>query len=191
LDQMYPIEHTTLAKEMIRQGGGVLSEFRSGVKPDKHHFPGRNRIVAGITDATIVIETGIKGGSMITAELANDYNRDVFALPGRTTDLKSAGCNHLIKSNKGVLLTDAAQLVQAMGWEEKAQPLLNSQRKLFIQLSNDEKCVVNILSEKETTHIDELNLRTGLTSSATAAAILNLELQNLIQRLPGKMYRLV
>ena len=96
--------------------GGLLTEFGSGSKPDKHHFPIRNRIVAGMSDAIVVIETGLKGGSMITAELANGYNKDVFAFPGRVHDPKSAGCNQLIRNNKAVLLTDAAQLVSLMGW---------------------------------------------------------------------------
>ena len=102
LDNIYPPEHTALAKDIIKENGGLLTEFRSKTKPDKHNFPSRNRIVAGMSDAAIVIETDIKGGSMITAELANGYNKDVFAFPGRTTDNKSAGCNYLIKNNKAI-----------------------------------------------------------------------------------------
>jgi len=191
LDQMYPPQHALLAKEMVNEGGGILTEFRSGVKPDKHNFPGRNRIVAGISDATIVIETGIKGGSMITADLANGYNRDVFALPGKVTDQKSMGCNQLIQSNKAILLTDAQQFIQVMGWEEKENVQGPRQRILFIELSADEKRVIESLNEKEIMHIDELNLRTGLSNSAIAAAILNLELQNVIETLPGKLYKVI
>ena len=102
LDKIYPSVNTNLAKDMIKHDGGLLSEFFSGTKPDKHNFPLRNRIVAGLCDATVVIETNIKGGSMITAKLADAYNRDVFAVPGRTTDNKSSGCNHLIKNNKAI-----------------------------------------------------------------------------------------
>ena len=139
LDQMYPLQHISLAKEIVKEGGGVLTEYCSGTKPDKHNFPGRNRIVAGISDATIVIETGNKGGSMITADLANGYNRDVFALPGRITDQKSAGCNQLIQRNKAILLSDAQQLIETMGWEQKEKISKQPQRQLFIQLSEDEK----------------------------------------------------
>ena len=121
LDQIYPPEHSNLAKDMLKHGGGLLTEFRSKTKPDKHNFPTRNRIVAGMSDATIVIETGEKGGSMITAELANGYNKDVFALPGKINDNKSAGCNFLIRNNKAMLLTDAEELIEVMGWEEKAK----------------------------------------------------------------------
>lgn len=191
LDQIYPYEHSGLAKEMIRHSGGLLTEFRNKTKPDKHNFPTRNRIVAGISDATIVIETAIKGGSMITAELANGYNKDVFALPGRTNDTKSAGCNYLIKNNKAMLLTDARELVEIMGWEEKFQKTKSkSQKEIFIELSKEEKIVVDILKEKESVSIDEINLKSGLSSSAIAGAILNMELQGVIFSKPGKMYSL-
>ena len=191
LDQIYPSEHSNLAKDMLKNGGGLLTEFRSKTKPDKHNFPTRNRIVAGMSDATIVIESGIKGGSMVTAELANGYNKDVFAFPGKVTDSKSAGCNYLIKSNKAMLLTDAQELIEIMGWEErKKKSEVRSQKEIFIELSKDEKIIIDILNEKETVHIDEINLRSGLSSSAIAAAILNLELQNVVNGMPGKLYRL-
>jgi DNA processing protein len=191
LDQIYPSEHSGLAKDMIKHSGGLLTEFGSKSKPDKHNFPIRNRIVAGMSDATIVIETGIKGGSMITAELANGYNKDVFALPGRTNDTKSAGCNYLIKSNKAILLTDASELIAVMGWEEQSRKsVVRSQKEIFIELSKDEKIIVAILNEKETVHIDEINLKSGLSSSAVAGAMLNLELQGIIFSKPGKIYSL-
>jgi DNA processing protein len=192
LDQIYPAEHAGLAKDLIKHDGGLLTEFRSNTKPDKHNFPTRNRIVAGMSDATIVIETSIKGGSMITAELANGYNKDVFAIPGKLTDAKSTGCNYLIKNNKAMLLTDAAELIQVMGWEEKARGAKEKkrQREIFIELTVDEKIIISILNEKETVSIDEINLKSSLSSSAVAAAILNLELQNVMVSLPGKLYRL-
>ncbi|HLK29805.1 MAG TPA: DNA-processing protein DprA [Puia sp.] len=189
LDSIYPPEHNSLAKNMTKQGG-LLTEFMSGTKPDRHNFPGRNRIVAGMSDATIVIETSLKGGSMITAELANGYNKDVFAFPGKITDSKSAGCNHLIKNNKAILLTDAQQLVEAMGWEEKQKAKPKKQKELFIELSHEEKIIIDLLNEKQMLHIDELNFKSGLSSSAVAAAILSLELQSIVSSLPGKMYAL-
>jgi DNA processing protein len=142
-----------------------------------------------MSDATIVVETALRGGSMITAELANNYNRDVFALPGKITDVKSAGCNYLIKSNKAILLTDAAQLADELGWQT-ARVKKKVQRELFISLSDDEQKIVDKLKEKDAVHIDELYLQSGLSSSAVAAAILNLELQNIVISLPGKMYKL-
>ena len=191
LDKIYPSENSSLAKEMIREDGGILSEFFSGTKPDKHNFPLRNRIVAGISDATVVVETNIKGGSMITGNLANAYNRDVFAVPGRTTDAKSSGCNHLIKYNKAILLTDADELLDLMGWKEKSKTKTKKPKELFIELTPEEKQVVQLLQDKETVSIDEINLSSGLSSSSIAAAILNLELQNVVASLPGKMYKLL
>ncbi len=187
LDTIYPAQHIVMAREMLLNGG-LLTEFLKDTKPDKHNFPRRNRVVAGMADATIVMETALKGGSMITAEMANNYNRDVFAFPGKSTDSKSAGCNYLIKNNKAVLLTDAAQLIELMGWERKKRSA-KKQRELFIELSSDEKNILDLLQQKDSFHIDEIYLNSGLTSSSAAAAILNLELQNLILSLPGKMYK--
>jgi DNA processing protein len=180
LDKIYPSDHAGLAKDMIKNNGGILSEFFSGTKPDKHNFPLRNRVVAGLSDATVLVETNIKGGSMITGNLANAYNRDVFAVPGRTTDTKSSGCNHLIKNNKAILLTDADELLDVMGWKEKTKTKTKKQ-----------KHIIQLLQEKETVSIDEINLSSGLSSSSVAAALLNLELQNVVCSLPGKMYKLL
>ena len=192
LDLIYPPEHAGLAKDMIKNGGGLLTEFKSKSKPDKHNFPSRNRIVAGMSDATIVIETSIKGCSMITAELANGYNKDVFAIPGKITDSKSAGCNYLIKSNKAVLLSDTNEFLQLMGWEDAAKnkKQKKQQREIFIELTKEERVVIDILKENETTSIDDINFKSGLSSSTVAVAILNLELQNVILSLPGKLYKI-
>jgi DNA processing protein len=190
LDKIYPSVNKGLARDIALQNGGILSEFFSGTLPDKHNFPLRNRIVAGMSDATIVVETLISGGSMITAKLADAYNRDVFAVPGRTTDTKSKGCNYLIKNNKAILLTDAGQLLDIMGWQEKKKKI-KKQKELFIELTPEEKQVIDILKQKESVHIDEINISSGLSSSSVAAAILNLELQSVIGSMPGKMYKLL
>ena len=190
LDTIYPPEHASLAKDMIKTGG-LLTEFRSKTKPDKHNFPSRNRVVGGLCDATVVVETGVKGGSMITAEIANSYNRDVFAVPGRTTDTKSGGCNYLIKNNKAILLTDAQQFLEIMGWDNAAVQVKRTQKELFVELNDQEMVIVNLLKEKDTVSIDELVLKSGCSSSTLAASILNLELRNVIQSLPGKMYKLL
>jgi len=190
LDTLYPPEHASLARDMVEQGG-LLTEFRSGTKPDKHHFPTRNRIVAGMCDAIVVVETGVRGGSIITAELANGYNKDVFAIPGKTTDAKSAGCNELIKNNKAILLTDAAQLAEMLGWKNKSEVSRKKQKEIFLELSPTEQCIVDMLREKEVVHIDELNLRIQPPGSSIAGALLNLEIQRVVEALPGKMYRLM
>lgn len=190
LSKIYPTDHAALAKEIIKEGGGILTEFFHDVKPDKHNFPLRNRIVAGISDATIIVESTTKGGSMITAKLADAYNRDVFAVPGRTTDKVSTGTNHLIKYNKALLLTDAEELLDVMGWQEKKEKTKTTkQRELFIELSPEEKKVYDLINAAEALHIDELHFNSGMSSSAVAAAILNLELQGIVQTLPGKLYK--
>ena len=190
LDMIYPSQNKSMAKQMTAQGG-LLTDFKSNTNPDKQNFPKRNRIVAGICDALVVIESAKKGGSLITAEIANSYNKDVFAIPGRTNDPKSEGCNYLIKNNKALLITDAGDLLDIMNWREKEKPAIKKQRELFIELTADEKIITSILQEKEMVSIDELYLKSNLSSSAAAQALLMLEMQGVIQALPGKMYKLL
>lgn len=190
LDMVYPSQNSGLAKQMITNGG-LLTEFKSQSKPDRQNFPSRNRIVAGISDAIVVIESGIKGGSLITAELGNGYNKDVFAFPGRVNDAKSEGCNFLIKNNKAGLITSASDLIENMGWKKKKNISSKKQRELFIELSADEKTIVNILQQQEQFHIDELFIKSKLSSSAVAQALLMLEMQSIVTSLPGKIYKLM
>jgi DNA processing protein len=189
LDRVYPAQNLSLAKQMI-SCGGLLTEFRSNTIPDKQNFPGRNRIVAGISDAVVVIESGIKGGSLITAELANGYNKDVFAFPGRADDTKSEGCNYLIKNNKAALITGAGDLLENMGWKKLKKTSPKKQRELFIELSAEEKIVVDILQSQEQVHIDELYFKSKLSSSGVAQALLMLEMQGIVSSLPGKIYKI-
>jgi DNA processing protein len=189
LDRIYPFQNTALAKQMI-SCGGLLTEFKSNTIPDKQNFPGRNRIVAGISDAIIVIESGLKGGSLITAELGNGYNKDVFAFPGRVSDSRSEGCNYLIKNNKAALITSADDVLENMGWKETKKPSIKKQRELFIELTADEKIVVDILQLQENIHIDELYFKSKLSSSAVAQALLMLEMQGVVSSLPGKIYKI-
>lgn len=189
LDRVYPPQHKSLAKEMVTRGG-LLSEYRINNLPDKHHFPKRNRIVAGMCDGTIVIETDVKGGSMITASLAYGYNRDLFAIPGKLTDTRSSGCLKLIQQNKAILLTDGEQLAEIMGWQEKKK-INKKQLQLFNELTEAEKKLFDLLKAEGPLPVDTLYLKSSLSSSSMAAAILNLELQNIICVLPGKMYDLV
>ncbi|MEO7961553.1 MAG: DNA-processing protein DprA [Ginsengibacter sp.] len=189
LDMIYPSQNASLAKQMSVQGG-LLTEFRSGTKPDRQNFPLRNRIVAGISDAIVVVETGIKGGSLITAELGNGYNRDVFSFPGRITDAKSAGCNYLIKNNKAALITSGNDLLENMGWKQTLAAKPKKQKQLFIELTDEQKVIVSILQSEEQIHIDELYIRSKLTSSGVAAALLMLEMEGIVLSLPGKIYKL-
>lgn len=192
LNQVYPPEHLPIAREMINEGGGLLTEFNTFSKPDKHNFPVRNRVVAGLCDAIIVVESGMKGGSMITAELANGYHREVFAFPGKANDLKSTGCNYLIRKNKAALITEAAEILEAMGWvADKKNKLQRSQRELFIELTKEETLLVEVLKTAETVHIDEINIRSGLTPGTISATLLSLEFKGIIQSKPGKSYSLL
>ena len=190
LDRIYPSQNKQLAKHMIEQGG-LLTEFISNTNPDKQNFPKRNRIVAGISDAVIVMETGIKGGSLITAELGNSYNKDVFAIPGRVNDSKSEGCNYLIKNNKASLINSADDFLEMMNWKPAEKKAIKKQRELFIELTDDEKIVVAILQNQESIQIDELYFKSGLSSSATAAALLMLEMQGIVASMPGKIYKMI
>jgi DNA processing protein len=189
LDRIYPAQNKTLAKQMAEQGG-LLTEFISNTNPDKQNFPRRNRIVAGISDAVVIIESSKKGGSLITAELGNSYNKDVFAIPGRANDIKSEGCNYLIRNNKAALITCADDLLENMGWKEQTKLSPKKQRELFIELTTDEKIIVDILQQQPSIQIDELYFKSGLSSSATACALLTLEMQSVVSSLPGKVYKL-
>ncbi len=189
LDKIYPAIHKSVADKML-ENGGWLTDFTSNTKPDRENFPRRNRIVAGIADATIVVESKKDGGSLITADIAFGYNRDVFAFPGRAGDATSEGCNNLIKQNKAALIQSANDLVYAMGWEQTKTKTKNVQKKLFIELNNDEEIIVNILKEKETVNIDDLCFIAKMPMSKTSSLLLTLEFSGIIKSLPGKMYRL-
>lgn len=189
LDDLYPAQHRSLAKEML-QHGGLITEFNQQTKPDKHNFPKRNRIVAGIADATIVIETAIKGGSMITADLAFHYNRELFAVPGKINDTKSAGCLKLIQENKANLYTSIEHLLLTMNWAPKTKSTIN-QLSIFASLTSDEQQVVGLIKDKGQIPLDDLKSIVGFSSSKMASVLLSLELQNVIHIFPGKMIALV
>jgi DNA processing protein len=189
LDMIYPSAHYTLAEEMLAKGGALISEFRCKTLPDRHHFPSRNRIVAGISDATIVVETGKKGGSMITANLACDYSRDVFAIPGKVNDTKSAGCNLLIASQKAQLIQSGSDIASNMGWIRKDLPV--QPRTLFVDLTEEEKELLKIFNLQDSIHVDTVYISSKKSHSQTASILLNLEMKGVIRCLPGKMYQLI
>lgn len=188
LDQIYPSVNRPLAEKMI-QNGGLLTEFLSQTKLNRDYFPRRNRIIAGLADATLVVESAEKGGALITADIANSYNRDVFAIPGRIHDLKSSGCNLLIKTNKAALVHSAADICFMMGWDHSVR-LANMQQELFSELDEQQKKIYEILDRRGETDIDEIYLTSGMTASKVAAILLDLEFKGLIRSLPGKRYRM-
>lgn len=190
LGSIYPYQHKSLAEEMM-ENGGILSELFHDTAPDRYNFPKRNRIVAGMTDVTIVIETGKKGGSIITANLANDYNKDVFAVPGRTTDEKSEGCNWLIAQKRAELFCSPKEFLQFMNWDGEKSSKKAKQRLLFQDFDENESVLVKILEEKEAINIDELAEISELSQGRIASVLLNLELKGVIESLPGKRYSLL
>lgn len=190
LDRVYPDCNKAMARQMI-ENGGLLTEYPSGTKPVKQNFPERNRITAGICDALVVIETGNSGGSLITAEIANSYNKDVFAFPGRIHDSKSEGCNQLIKNNKACLISSAQDLVNLMGWNEKKPSQLSKQILLFHDLNDEELMLMKLLEEAEETDIDTLTFKSGLSHSSIAVSLLLLEINGLIKSLPGNRYKAI
>ncbi|NVN93883.1 MAG: DNA-protecting protein DprA [Bacteroidetes bacterium] len=189
LDRVYPQLNKPLAEKMI-QHGGLLTEFMSETNPDRENFPKRNRIIAGMADAVIVVEAAKRGGALITADIANSYNRDVFAVPGKLTDVFSEGCNHLIKTNKAALIQSADDLFYIMGWELNKKPQKTSQRQLFIELKPEEQIIYDLLSQKSSFSIDELCINSKLNVSKVAEALLNLELEGIIKAMPGKVFKL-
>lgn len=190
LGSVYPPQHRATALQMT-ENGGLLSEYVSDTPPDREHFPMRNRIIAGLCDALIVVETARRGGSMISAHLASDYNRDVFAFPGRPRDEQSQGCNHLIKINKAALIENAEDLTYAMGWELPGQGRKVIQPQLFADLSEMEQRVVDYIKPQEQVSIDDLTHALQLNNSQMAALLLNLEFKGVLQSLPGKRYVLL
>jgi len=192
LDRIYPPQHHATAQAMLEKGG-LLTEFRSNTQPDRQHFPMRNRIVAGMADATIVVESGLQGGSLITADIANSYNKDVFAIPGRVNDPHAAGCNELIRSNRAMLISGAADLLQTMGWDIDSQPRPkpHPQQELFIELSDEEQHIVRLFTGDAEKHIDELRKESSLPGSQVTSLVLKLEMQHVLRGLPGQKYQRV
>ena len=190
LDDLYPSMHTNIANKMVHQGG-LLTEFLSKTNPDKENFPKRNRIVAGMSDAVIVVESKRTGGALITAEIATSYNRDVFAFPGNAETEFSSGCNMLIKRNKASLIENAADLLYAMGWEKtEAKKTKNSQFALPVNLSDDETRIINLIKDTQPIHVDEICYKLQLTPGKASGLLLQLEFGNHIKSLPGKLYAL-
>lgn len=189
LNQIYPKIHKKYVAKM-EQNGGFITEFWSSSNPDKENFVRRNRIVAGMTEATIVIESADKGGSLITANLANDYNRDVFAVPGRVTDKYSQGCNNLIKTQKANVLSGAADLVYMLNWdlEKKVKPI---QKSLFVDLDPDEQKVYDFLLKNGKELLDVIALQCDFPIFRISGVLLNMELKGVIRPLPGKLFEAI
>ena len=191
LDRIYPTVHRHTAVEMLNHGG-LLTEFPSGTNPDRQNFIKRNRIVAGISDATIVVESAAKGGSLITADIAESYQRDVFAFPGRVGDEFSAGCNNLIRTNRAVLLQSAEELVKALSWDEVIQRPQAIQRELFLDLSEEEEIIYNLLQKQEEgMQINTLVVNANIPINRMTSILFEMEMRGIIRALAGGVYRLI
>lgn len=184
---LYPKEHKKYYGK-VRESGGFLSEFPFDEPPYRENFLKRNRIVAGISQATIIIESAAKGGSLVTADIANSYNRDVFAVPGKTTDVYSRGCNNLIKHHKAAMITSGEDLIEQLGWVKKQGKIKTIQPQLFVDLHGEEKQLFDLL-ELNSIHMDELARNSGIPIYKVSNLIFQLEMKGLIQVLPGKLIK--
>jgi len=190
LDRIYPSLHSHVAREML-SNGALITEFMTKTNPDKQNFVKRNRIIAGVSDAVIVIESSKKGGALITANIANSYNRDVFAVPGRINDETSTGCNNIIKTNRANLLESIEDLAYIMGWESKSFPK-NIQISIFNQPeSAEEKAIMDILLVEKEMNLNLLALKCAYPVGKVSATLLELEFKGLIKSCPGGMYKLL
>lgn len=162
----------------------------SGTKPDRENFPRRNRIIAGLCDAVVVVEAAKTGGALITADIANSYHRDVFAVPGRLNDLHSEGCNHLIKTNRAAMIQSAQDICYVMGWDRQLSNKKSIQTSMFIALNDEEKRVASLLELKQPISMDEIAIELKIPNSKTSSLLLNLELKGIVKCKPGRIYSL-
>ena len=191
LDRIYPAVHRQVAVQALDKGG-ILTEYACGTEPERFNFVARNRIVAGLADALVVVESKKKGGSLITAEMAIDYGRDVFAMPGRLDDVCSAGCNDLIKHNKAQLIEAADDLIAAMQWEEvKREVVQTTMVEMLANLSPTQERLVALLREAEDgLHINQIVMETQLSYGTVSAELVMLELEDIVKSMPGGMWRI-
>ena len=194
LDMIYPTKHRPVAVEMVKQGG-LLTEYMSRTNADKVNFVRRNRIVAGIADVTVVVESASKGGSLITAGIAESYHRDCFAFPGRVSDTSSAGCNALISQNKAGLIQSASDMIQQLGWDDLFGQLTQQETPQSVyekvSLSDEERLIVNLLERHDNYQINDLTVRSGIPYARLSALLFELEIKGVVKALAGGVYRLV
>lgn len=190
LDRIYPESHRSTAVRMLQQGG-LLTEYISKTNPDRQNFVQRNRIIAGLSDAVVVVESAAKGGALITADLANDYNRDVFAFPGRIDDEWSVGCNTLIKTNRASLIDTTGDFMKTMGWEiQSVADQTHRQQELFVELTEDEQFIyTSVRKYPEGIQVNQLAVETAMSFSKLTAILLQMEFKMLLKCLPGGIYK--
>lgn len=190
LNQIYPKVHSKYV-DSVQKNGAFVTDFWSSSKPDRENFLKRNRLIAGMSQATIVIESAEKGGSLVTAHIANSYNRDVFAVPGRIGDLQSIGCNNLIKQQRAHILTTAADIVYMLGWSLEREEIKPLQKQLFVDLSPEETSIHSYLQEKGQSMLDTIALAQKLPIHKITPILLQMEMKGVIKPLPGKLFEAV
>lgn len=189
-EQIYPKVHKKYINQ-LNENGGFLTEFWSEEQPLRENFLKRNRIVAGISKATIIIESAEKGGSLVTADIANSYDRDVFAVPGRTSDIYSKGCNNLIKNNRATLLTRSEDIIKMLNWDIDKKPKKSIQKQLFIELNENEQKIYDLLHLKGQQLLDVISLECSIPIFQLSSILLQMELKGITKPLPGKMFEIV
>lgn len=191
LDRIYPQSHRSVAKKMVEGCGGLLTEFMSETNPFPQFFVQRNRIVAGMADATVVVESASSGGSLITASMAQGYSRDCFAFPGRVNDQYSCGCNELVSRNRAALITSAHDFVQAMNWEHKAATVA-PQGELFPEFTPEEEIIVNLLRKNsDGLQINQLVVKVDMPINVLMPLLFNMELKGYVRAVAGGCYRTI
>lgn len=194
LDNIYPYVHRQTAVDMALRGGGLLTEYTTQTRPERQNFVRRNRIVAGLSDACIVVESSAKGGSLITAELSLNYNREVFAFPGRVYDECSAGCNRLIRRHEATLITGADDFIDAIGWHsliDKKDSPKTIQQEIFPELTDEERLLVNALQNVDDKHVNQLSIDSNIPYSRVSMILFDLEMKGIVMALGGARYRLL
>lgn len=190
LDRIYPAMHRATAAKMV-ENGGLITEFPTGTNPDKQNFVRRNRIIAGLADATVVVESADKGGSLITASIADSYGREVCAYPGRVSDQYSAGCNNFIRDNKARLITSADDLAKALGWEmEKGRKAKPKEPELFPELNDEERKVYDALTGSDGKQINLLTVETNIPVGQLMSLLFGMEMRGIVKSLNGARYKL-
>lgn len=190
LDRIYPYKNSKLAEKMLAHGG-LLTEFFSGTNPDRENFPKRNRIVAGISKATVVVEATVQGGALITTKIASSYGREVFAVPGRAIDPYSSGCNHVIKNQTASIIMDGTTVLEALNWEKEGnENMASKQMNLFTGLTKDEERIIDVISRTGKSSKEAISIAMGVKIASVSQILFSMEMKGLIESVPGNNFQL-
>lgn len=189
LDMIYPAQHRQTAADIVKHGGAIVTEYSSGTRVHRSNFLARNRIIAALSDCTVVVESAVKGGALVTANIASSYGRDVFAFPGRVGDEYSGGCNVLVRKNVAALITSADDLIEMMGWEKACSAPV--QQELFVELDGDSRKVYDFMDGRDAVNVNEIGSAVKMPVHKLLSLLVDMEFKGLVQPLPGNRYKLV